>query len=217
MQEELEMEHVCRETTESAELGELFGALAKAQATMEAAAKDSANPFFKSTYADLASVVKASRKALAANGLCVIQTLGRQEGYQVLRTRLGHSSGQWMESVMQINPPKNDVQTLGSYITYLRRYAYGAICGVVAASEDDDAETVMVHTRGSQAAKEGGKTIERAQLEILSRELEGHPDLVEEVLSKMKLSKLADLPANQFTKVLERIREIKETKNEMDQ
>ena len=211
------MEHVCMQTTESAELGELFGALAKAQAAMETAGKDSANPFFKSRYADLSSIVKASRKALTSNGLCVVQTVRQVDGSQYLVTRLGHSSGQWMESRMEINPPKNDVQTIGSYITYLRRYAYASICGVVAADEDDDAEGAMHSARVQGKAESAPKTIERAQLEILSRELEGHTDLVEEVLHKMKLSKLADLPANQFTKVLERIRQIKETKNEVDQ
>ena len=58
---------------ESTELSELFTALSKAQLEMEVAKTDSVNPFFKSKYADLASVVKASRPHLAKNGLSIIQ------------------------------------------------------------------------------------------------------------------------------------------------
>lgn len=57
-----------------------------------------------------------------------------------LMTRLCHASGQWIESSMTVNPPKQDIQSLGSYLTYLRRYTYSAIVGVVASEEDDDGE-----------------------------------------------------------------------------
>ena len=131
------------------ELGELFAALAKAQLAMPDAKTDSENPFYKSKYADMASVVKANRKALTANGLSVTQFVQDMsnplsEGSEsFLFTRLGHSSGQWIESFVRIRPPKEDIQSLGSYLTYLRRYSYAAIVGVVASGEDDDAEGVM--------------------------------------------------------------------------
>ena len=109
--------------TESAELGKLFEALAKAQLEMDVASTDCKNTFFKSKYADLASVVKASRPFLAKNGLAVMQRIIPNENEKMyLLTRLCHASGQWMESRIPILPPKPDIQTLGSYITYLRRY-----------------------------------------------------------------------------------------------
>lgn len=129
--------------SESLELGELFKALAKAQAAMEEAKKDSNNPFFKSNYADLASVIKASRKALAANDLSVIQRIKVVEDQKFLFTRLGHASGQWIESYTPINPSKEDIQSFGSYITYLRRYSYAAMVGVASSDEDDDGEKAM--------------------------------------------------------------------------
>ena len=58
--------------TESIELDKLYAALAKAQLEMFPAKTGSSNPYFKSKYADLASIVKASRKPLGANGLSVI-------------------------------------------------------------------------------------------------------------------------------------------------
>lgn len=130
--------------SESKDLDKLFTALAKAQLEMLPAKTSSSNPFFKSKYADLASVVRSSRKALSMNGLAVVQRVVRQgSAGMTLLTRLGHSSGQWIESSMTVNPPKQDIQSLGSYLTYLRRYTYAAIVGVVASDEDDDGESAM--------------------------------------------------------------------------
>jgi hypothetical protein len=54
-------------------LKELASALAKAQAMMKPALKDSTNPHFKSKYADLTSIWEACRDALTKNGLSVAQ------------------------------------------------------------------------------------------------------------------------------------------------
>ena len=125
----------------STEIKELYTALAKAQAEMETASLNAQNPFFKNRYADLAQIVKASRPALTKHGLCVLQQiLAQDDGNTILVTILAHSSGQSIESRMRIVPPKTDVQTLGSYITYLRRYSYAALVGIVTGDEDDDGE-----------------------------------------------------------------------------
>lgn len=129
------------DSSESQSLDKLYAALSKAQLEMLPAKTGSSNPFFKSKYADLASIVKASRKALGTNGLAVIQRIIRSgSAGMTLMTRLCHASGQWIESTMTVNPPKQDIQSLGSYLTYLRRYTYSAIVGVVASEEDDDGE-----------------------------------------------------------------------------
>jgi hypothetical protein len=118
------------------ELNELAGALSKAQASMGNAKKDASNPFFKSKYADLASVWDAIRGPITAHGLAVIQSVGCDEEGMFLVTKLIHSSGQWVDSQVRIKPVKDDPQGLGSAITYVRRYALQAIVGV--APEDDD-------------------------------------------------------------------------------
>lgn len=129
------------DSSESQSLDKLYAALSKAQLEMLPAKTGNSNPFFKSKYADLASIVKASRKALGTNGLAVIQRIIRSgSAGMTLMTRLCHASGQWIESSMTVNPPKQDIQSLGSYLTYLRRYTYSAIVGVVASEEDDDGE-----------------------------------------------------------------------------
>lgn len=122
----------------SENLNDLFASLAKAQATIENASKNSLNPHFKSRYADLAEVLNAVREPLSNNGLSVIQTVDEIEGRIYLLTTLAHLSGQFITSRMPLILSKNDCQGLGSALTYCRRYSIAAICGI--AQEDDDAE-----------------------------------------------------------------------------
>jgi hypothetical protein len=132
----------------SADLKDLFSALAKAQAEMQMAGLSAQNPYFKTRYADLAAIVKASRPALTKYGLSIAQQIiTESDGQTYLHTLLGHISGQWIESKVRIVPPKTDVQSLGSYITYLRRYSIAALCGIVSSDEDDDAQMAMVNDR----------------------------------------------------------------------
>lgn len=126
------------EWEQSAECGELFAALAKAQGEIESAAKAKANPFFKSKYADLAAVWDACREPLSKNGLCVIQQPLTRGALVGLRTQLGHASGQWVACIATAESKDRGPQAYGSVVTYLRRYALQAFAGV--ASEDDDGE-----------------------------------------------------------------------------
>jgi len=129
----------------SENLNELFFALAKAQGQIQPACKDKSNPFFKSKYADLSSVWDACRDALSENGLSVVQfPQNKPEGLYLISI-LGHSSGQWMKSEVHIPLAKNDPQSIGSAITYFRRYSLSALVGV--APEDDDGEKAQASFR----------------------------------------------------------------------
>ena len=208
----------------SAELNELFTALSKAQSEMEVADLNGENPYFKSRYADLASIVSASRPYLTKNGLSVIQQIiPTEDGQNILHTKLGHSSGQWIESRLRIVPPKNDIQTLGSYLTYLRRYTYAAIVGCISGDEDDDGEVAMIEARQIVAKGPSAKTkydpkaesyetITKEQLEELEYELQEHTDLAEEVLDRLRIQSLADMPKSKFRVSIQRIREIKQAR-----
>jgi hypothetical protein len=125
-------------------IDKLFTALAKAQGQMHNAEMDATNPHYGSSYATLASCLSAVREPLSANGLSLMQLPGRKvEGNGVelltLTTILGHTSGQSIENYFEMYPPKKDPQGIGSAMTYMRRYALMAICGI-AGSHDDDAE-----------------------------------------------------------------------------
>lgn len=126
----------------SEDIKELATALAKAQGQMKAAIKDSANPFFKSKYADFAAVVDAIKAPLSANGLSYTQLTDVEEGGVVIETVLLHSSGQWIMGRLKMPVAKqNDPQALGSAITYCRRYALQSLCGVPSDDDDGNAAT----------------------------------------------------------------------------
>lgn len=126
---------------QSQTIGALAAALAKAQADITGAVKDSANPFFKSKYADLESVWNACRKPLTSNGLSVIQTTQPTRHGTMLVTTLAHSSGEWIRGYMPILTKDASAQSQGSGISYARRYALAALVGVY--QTDDDAEAAQ--------------------------------------------------------------------------
>lgn len=128
--------------TKSDQLNELAAALVLAQGEIKNAVKDAANPFFKSHYADLASVREAIQMPFRNNGLSVTQLLGNNENGVTVETVLLHKSGQWLAGTVAVKPVKDDPQALGSAVTYARRYSLSAIAGI-AGEEDDDGEAAM--------------------------------------------------------------------------
>ena len=137
----------------SENINELATALAKAQGAMRFAIKDANNPFFKSKYADLSSVVEAIRDSLAGNGLSYMQHLHPSEKHEVVvETVILHASGQWIScGTVAIPVNKNDAQGYGSALTYARRYSLSAAVGVVA--DDDDGNAAAAAAPKAQAPK----------------------------------------------------------------
>jgi hypothetical protein len=112
-------------------------ALAKAQAEMGKALKQSNNPHFKSKYADLGNVMDACLPALNAAGIAVIQPTGEDEHGRYVETTLIHGeSGEHVSCRVPLIVAKNDMQGYGSAVTYARRYGLMAMAGI--APEDDD-------------------------------------------------------------------------------
>jgi hypothetical protein len=117
-------------------------ALVKAINAIEGVKKGADNPFFKSKYANLESVIEAAHDALSANGLAVMQGPGPMDGNCItLTTRLVHESGEWIETDFSLPAGKMDPQAAGSAITYARRYSLMAMLCIPAV--DDDGEASM--------------------------------------------------------------------------
>lgn len=213
------------EATRSADIKDLATALAKAQSEMPIAGLNKSNPYFKSSYADLQSIVAASRPSLTKYGLSVTQQIVHlEDGQSVLYTTLWHTSGQWIMSKTRIVPAKNDIQTISSHITYLKRMCYASLIGVVTGDEDDDGETAVATSRETFAKgtalntkynpkEETVDVISRDQLTELEYELAEYPDICEMVLDGLKLQSLADMPASKYRAAIERVRSIKHARN----
>jgi hypothetical protein len=123
----------------------LAKALSVAQGSMVAAKMDKVNPFLKSKYADLGSVIMAAKQPLKDNGLAVSQLVSGDGARVIITTILMHASGEWLSSdfTMPVGEArgKSQVQEIGSIITYLRRYSLASILGVHADEDVDGAES----------------------------------------------------------------------------
>ena len=129
----------------SDDIKDLAAALCKAQSEMGGASKDANNPFFKSKYADLSSVIRAVKQPFADNGLSYSQLPISIDGLVGVTTILMHNSGQWLSSDLLLKPTKGDPQAAGSCLTYCRRYSLQSLAGIP--SEDDDGNAASAAPR----------------------------------------------------------------------
>ncbi len=116
-------------------LGKLMGALASAMAQIGPAEKDATNPHFKSKYATLASCHAACVHPLTSNELAFLMLPLVTSELVKVTGHLHHSSDEWIESVVVI-PHQGDAHSIGSAMTYAKRYLY-CMVGVVADDDDD--------------------------------------------------------------------------------
>lgn len=123
---------------QSESIAKLAEAIAKAQQQLKPVKKECDNPFFKSKYADLASVWEAL-KPYHEHGIAITQIplISDKPGHVAIRTQLAHVSGEWMYGDLELPLAKHDPQGVGSAITYARRYALGCMTGVVTEEDDD--------------------------------------------------------------------------------
>lgn len=130
----------------------ISGALVKAQSEMGNATKGSANPFFKSRYADLNAIREACLPVLNAHGISVLQPTTVLDGKLYVETLLLHESGEFISGIYEVVVGKqNDPQALGAAISYSRRYGLQSMVNIGA--EDDDAESAMGRNTKAAAPK----------------------------------------------------------------
>lgn len=150
--------------THSGSIASLAKALAAAQLQFKSVVKSHKNPHYGSMYADLADLIEATKEALSRNGIALIQS-PRLTGQKVgVTTLIVHESGEWLRDELQMPAAQRerfDAQSVGSGITYARRYAYQSLLNI--AGEDDD--------DGNAAAGKGeranGKAAANGDLETL--------------------------------------------------
>lgn len=117
----------------SAALSAFQGSVEQPKLEKEVKVKTKTGGSYSFKYADLCACVKAAAPALKANGLSVCQLISNGK----LVTILSHKSGQWFKSELMLPGQTTDYQAYGSAITYLKRYSYCAILGIVADTDDD--------------------------------------------------------------------------------
>ena len=96
--------------------------------------KEADNPFYKSKYATLSNILRVINKPLTDNGLNIVQMMDDKYG---LTTMLSHTSGEFIKATSIMTPQDNKPQTVGSCVTYHRRYTICAILNLNIEDDDD--------------------------------------------------------------------------------
>jgi len=185
----------------SLDTGELYKALAKAQVNFEICTKDADNPFYKSKYALYEDLLRASRAALADQGLCAISKILHIEGdvYSVLELHHG-ASQQFTRCWQKLEPTKRDMQGFSGAHSYWRRVMYRDLIGIICSDEDDD--------DGNYAANVVFSNNKSVITDDMLAELQ---ELVNEqktanICSYYKISNLAQLKQSDFDTVVKRLK-----------
>lgn len=146
-----------REIGSEAQLGELYGALAKAQAafapvhrskTVTIRTREGAAYTF--SYAPLEDLLAATRPALGAVGLSVLTPIVRTDvsGEAAVLVVVAHAAGARIISRFSF-APTGDMKMVAGQITYLRRYGYSAMLNLAADDDAEDDGTAPAPTRKS--------------------------------------------------------------------
>lgn len=203
-------------------------ALTKAQVSIKGAIKDSKNPFYKSSYADLESVWDACKDALKESQLAVSQLFGfTDSGIDYIETVLMHESGQWISGKQRLYLKEQTPQAMGSATTYNRRISLSAILSMIQVDDDGHgasypqegnfqkaAQTAMSRPMGpinhgpSQIVS--GSKVTEAQLRRLfavSKSVNISDEQIKELMKKLGLPESRkDLDRGQYDKLVEAVK-----------
>ena len=170
-------------------------AFVKFQSEFKGMKPDSSNPFFKSTYISLDGILETTRPILAKNGLAVLQEATSDGEYIFVKTKLIHESGEVIETeILKMKPQKNDPQSMGSCITYSKRYQLAALLGICECIDDD--ANIATFGNTPQGSTKGNNFSQRSNQQ-------NNKNLTEAQINRLKaISKAAGYSIDKLTSVI---------------
>ena len=197
----------------SEQLNELFSALSKAQESIKNAQKEGYNPMFRSNYTTVTSVLDAIKPVYKEN-ISIMQMPEMDK----LITRVGHSSGQWLEieTPLFVGEPKgmSKMQAYGNAVTYARRYALVSLFGI--GQEDNDGNdgnhnepTQKKETLKKPLNQNPNKTTDRKQgfLDSMKKLAAIDNESFVNLLGAAGYERAEDVPEESFAKVYKQMKE----------
>ena len=186
----------------------IYKAFVKFQSEFKGMKPDSSNPFFKSTYISLDGILETARPILAKNGLAVIQEATGDGDYIFVKTKLIHESGEMIETeVLKMKPQKNDPQSMGSCITYSKRYQLAALLGICECI-DDDANTATYGNNNPEQSKSNGKLSAKQVGRLLAIGLKAgikEPEIKKVIKAEFGKDKIEDLSIEAYNSICSRL------------
>lgn len=181
---------------------QVAAALVKAQRQFGSALKTSNNPHFKSRYADLATCVDAVLDALNSAGIALVQQTHECADGVIVETVFIHESGETLSAgKLHVPAGKHDPQGYGSALTYARRYSLMAACGIAPEDDDGNAASQPKRTPAPAPAAEVDKLSADDVADIEALAAKAGKDLTT-VLNFYKVTALADIPADQYQRIV---------------
>ena len=186
----------------------IYKAFVKFQSEFKGMKPDSSNPFFKSTYISLDGILETVRPILAKNGLAVIQEATGDGDYIFVKTKLIHESGEMIETeVLKMKPQKNDPQSMGSCITYSKRYQLAALLGICECI-DDDANIATYGNNNLEQSKSTGKLSAKQVGRLLAIGLKAgikEPEIKKVIKAEFGKDKIEDLSIEAYNSICSRL------------
>lgn len=215
----------------SQEINHIMGALSKAQGSYKKLVPNEEAPGGK--FANLSAILDAVRESLSLNGLAFyqhIELLDEGSGAALLRTILGHESGQFISSTARIVRAKNERQT-GNIFEIHKRFHALMVLGIAPSSNDpfafdDNGESLAEEQLIEELRKpkkpntieiKSNETINNEQYNELLIELDGFQEIAKDILEVYNIETLADLPREEYHKTRSKILKIKRTQEEYNQ
>jgi hypothetical protein len=202
----------------SFEIDKIVTALIKAQAEIEPAKATKVNSHFRNKYSTLADCFEACRVPLLQNGIATMQYCETIDGKLYLITMLAHTSGQWMKSIFPVISKDQTSQSIGSAVTYAKRYSLCAIVGIVTDEEnkkDDDGESslgrrgAVVHDMPDAELEAKMKPINTQQYEkleaVLAEQPERRANLLVAIKTQFKVDSLDKMPVGFYNIAMKKL------------
>jgi hypothetical protein len=198
---------------------ELAKALAEFNKELSRISKDAKNPYHNNSYTTLDNILDTIRPLLAKHGISVLQMPSGNGETIEMRTLLLHTSGEFIESpVVTMKAAKSDPQSLGSTITYAKRYALSAMLGISTGDKDDDGNSGSnVRNQNAPVAPSAPKSAPSASeykasekqvqmIETKLTQLAKKADTTREaLLQKLQIQNVNDLTSKQASALIQKL------------
>ena len=122
----------------SANFAKAVESLQKAQQEFQTPNKDMTNAYLGNKYASLDSCLSAIKPALHKNGFALVQSGGKDELGHFVDTKFVHITGEIFSSKIYLELDKNNMQGVGSAVTYAKRYGLLSLSGMEPDENPDD-------------------------------------------------------------------------------
>jgi hypothetical protein len=135
----------------------LAKALSKAQAEFTTVPQSGFNPHFKNKFSTLEDCINMTRPILSKHGLAISQMPNTIDGQYVLTTILMHESGESIVSNQPVVSMKQDPQSLGSALSYCRRYSLTGVLSLASGDFEDDGNAATAPAKPTPAKAKATK------------------------------------------------------------